>query len=236
MIFLIFATVTSEAIELYNTGNRYYSEGNFQNAIECYEKALSIYKDKDIYYNLGNAYFKIGSIGKALIQFRRAYFLCPRDVDVKYNLNFLRNFRADKITTIPNPIVQMLNSLFHHFSMAESIIYSALSFLFCAILFSLFIIRRNRLFIGIALIGFLSFLYFFITTQIWQGERNSNSAVVICKECQAFSGPSEDYKEVLLIHEGTEVKIRDERNGYYLIQLPGGIGGWVKTENVARVF
>ncbi|MEO0142095.1 MAG: tetratricopeptide repeat protein [candidate division WOR-3 bacterium] len=235
MILLIFV-VLNEACELYNAGNKYYAEGNFQNAIECYEKALSLCQNKDIYYNLGNAYFKMGKIGKALIQYRRAYFLCPRDGDVNYNLSFLRNFRADRITSIPNPIAQILNSLFHYFSMAEAFVYSALSFLFFAIFLSLFIIGRNKLFIWIAFVGLLFFGYFFITTQVWQGERNSNSGVIICGECQAFSGPAEDYKEVLVIHDGTEVKIRDERNDYYLIQLPGGLGGWVKTENVARVY
>jgi len=53
---------------------------------------------------------------------------------------------------------------------------------------------------------------------------------------KAYSCPGEDYKEILEIHDGAELKIREERNGYYLIQLPGGIGGWVKTEGVEKVF
>ncbi|MEO0191051.1 MAG: tetratricopeptide repeat protein [candidate division WOR-3 bacterium] len=235
MIILIFATF-AEVVQLYNTGNKYYAENNFQSAIECYENALRICKNKDIYYNLGNAYFKTGRIGKAIIQYRKAYFLYPRDEDILYNLNFLRNFRPDKLTTIPNPFFQFLDRFFHYFSYKESKSLSAITFLLISIFLSLFLINRSRVFFWLSIFSSLLFIYFLISSSLWQAERTSNAAVVVINELKAYSGPGEEYKEILVIHDGTEVRIREERNGYYLIQLPGGIGGWVKTDGIERIF
>ncbi len=235
MIILMFVTF-AEVIQLYNTGNKYYAENNFPAAIECYEKALAICKNKDIYYNLGNAYFKTGRIGKAIIHYRKAYLLCPRDGDVIYNLNFLRNFRPDKLTTLPNPFFQFLNRFFHYFSQKEGTILSAITFLFTVIFLSLYLINWNKIFLWLSIFISLFFIYFLVSSSLWEAEKKSNSAVVIVNELKAYSGPGEDYKEILLIHDGTEVKIKEERNGYYLIQLPGGIGGWVKTDGIERIF
>lgn len=55
-------------------------------------------------------------------------------------------------------------------------------------------------------------------------------------EVKSTSGPGDEYKEILEIHDGTEAKIIEERSGYYLIQLPGGIGGRVKSESIEKVF
>ncbi|MEO0185069.1 MAG: tetratricopeptide repeat protein [candidate division WOR-3 bacterium] len=235
MIMLIFATFT-EVVQLYNTGNKYYAEGNFQSAIECYEKALLNTKNKDIYYNLGNAYFKMGKIGKAIVQYRRAYTLYPRDGDILYNLNFLRNFRPDKIMSMPNPFFQFLDRSFHYLSPDESHILSSIAFLAISIFLSLYLILRNKIFVWSSIFCSLFFLYFLVSSSLWQAEKNSNSAVVVERELKAYSGPGEEYKEILVIHDGTEARIQEERNGYYLIQLPGGIGGWVRMDGVERIF
>ncbi|MEO0136403.1 MAG: tetratricopeptide repeat protein [candidate division WOR-3 bacterium] len=235
MILIIFATL-AEAVELYNTGNKFYCAGDYAQAIQYYENALKVCEDKDIYYNLGNAYFKNANLGKALIQYRRAYFLCPRDEDVIFNLNFIRNFRPDRTLAITNPLVQFLDRLFHYFSARESAWLSALAFFFASVFLSFFLIRRQKFLLYLSFLGLLFFGYFIITWALWEAEKNARVAVVIVPELKAFSGPGAEYKEILAVHDGAEARIREERNGYYLIQLPGGIGGWVKKEGVERIF
>lgn len=235
MIFLILISI-NDVVQLYNIGNRYYAENEFLKAIEFYEKALSLCDNKDIHYNLGNAYFKAGNIGKAIIQYRRAYFLSPRDEDIVYNLNFLRNFRPDKVMTIPNPFVQILDRFFHYFSIFESSFLSAFSFLLISIFLSLFLVIRNKIFLWFSILLSLLFIYFLVTFFLWQAEKKSKDVVVVVNELRAYSGPGDEYKEILIIHDGTEAKIREEREAYCLIQLPGGIGGWVKNDGIERIF
>ena len=60
--------------------------------------------------------------------------------------------------------------------------------------------------------------------------------MVVVPEVAALSGPSEESKQILLVHDGSEVRIREARGDYLLVQLPGGGGGWVRKEAVERVY
>jgi uncharacterized protein YgiM (DUF1202 family) len=51
-----------------------------------------------------------------------------------------------------------------------------------------------------------------------------------------MSGPGEEYKHILTLHDGAEVRIREERQNYVLIQLPGGLGGWIEKESLEEIF
>ncbi len=223
-------------VELYNLGNDYFEQGKYSEAIAAYEQASQKLPNARIYYNLGSAYFKKGMHGKAIVNFRRAQFISPRDRDIRANLTFVRNYRVDKISLEQSPIVKMLSSIFHFFSYLESELLTALVFLLAALLLAFFIIHRHN-FIGYALIVVILFwVFFFLSWRVWAAERDNRNAVVVTPEVSAMSGPGEDYKEIVVIHDGAEVKVRERRGGYILIQLPGGIGGWIPVEGVEYVF
>jgi tetratricopeptide (TPR) repeat protein len=99
---LLLVSLSQSATELYNKGNASYTQSDFHEAIGSYEEALHHITSAPVYYNLGNAYFKSGRIGKAIINYRRARFLAPRDPDINHNLDFARNYRVDK-TRSPRP-------------------------------------------------------------------------------------------------------------------------------------
>jgi len=235
-LFFIILISAQNPVELYNQGNSYYNSKDYQSAITCYEQALELGLNKDIYYNLGNAYFKLNKIGRAIIQYQRARLIAPRDNDIIDNLNFARNYRADKITILENPIGRLLSQTFHYFSITESYLWAAIFFLVSAILISLDIIYQIRNLRFGLIFTLLTFLYFLITFMVWNSEKSDIYGVITQSEVRAYSGPGEEYKEILIIHDGAEVKIRDERNGYYLTQLPGGIGAWVKSTTIKKVF
>uniref|UniRef100_A0A7C4TDV4 SH3b domain-containing protein n=1 Tax=candidate division WOR-3 bacterium TaxID=2052148 RepID=A0A7C4TDV4_UNCW3 len=236
IIFLLLIFTSDSLTILYNEGNKFYAQGDYLSAIASYEQALKFGINKNLYYNLGNAYFKSNRIGKAIIYFYRARLLSPRDRDTNYNLKFARNYRADKDITIQNPFFIAISNLFHYFSYRESWILGTIVFLIFSVFFALFIIYRTKYTIIISIFLFIIFFYFLITYLVWSSEINRKLAVVVVPEVKAYSGPGEEYKEILIIHDGAEARILEERNGYYLIQLPGGIGGWIKTENVEPVF
>ena len=74
------------------------------------------------------------------------------------------------------------------------------------------------------------------TWQVWRNEVRSVPAVVVVPEAVALSGPGDEYKEILTLHDGTELTVREVRGEYVLIQIPGGIGGWVREEILTLVF
>jgi tetratricopeptide (TPR) repeat protein len=239
MICIVLLTLTqfeSEPIELYNLGNKYFEQGKYSEAIAAYERASQDLSNAKIFYNLGNAYFKKGMHGKAILNYRRARFISPRDGDISHNLDFVRSYRVDKISPSSSPIVRILANLFQYFSLFEAQILATLLFIISALLLSLYIVFRRKNLLYTAMAGMLFCLFFFVGWQIWAAERNGQQAVVVAPEVNAMSGPGDDYKEIIVLHDGAEIRVREKRGDYLLIQLPGGIGGWIPQDAVEYIF
>jgi tetratricopeptide (TPR) repeat protein len=232
-IILLFAQ--TNPCDLYNQANQAYEKEDYFKAIELYEQATQTTKNNLLYYNLGNAYFKSGQIGKALVNYNRARFFAPRDQDINANIQFLRNYRIDKNLIIESPIIKIISSLFHFISWQEAMFLSAIIFFLTIILIALAIILYQKIFSYIAIVAGVIFLYLFITWQVWQGERSSTRAVVVMPEVTLRSGPGQDYKDILIGHDGLEVKIIESRGEYSLVQFPGG-GGWVESKSFDKIF
>ena len=234
MILIFFSIIASS--DLYNHANAEYESGNYYQAIDLYEKAGQETKNANIYYNLGNAYFKTRQTGMAIKNYRLAYFLAPRDPDVKHNLLYARTFRVDKIHVSVNPIAIMIDRIFRSISLYQAQVLSAVIIILIAIFIAGYIVFRRRSFLYITFGLALLALFCFMTWASWSSEKNRQPAVVIVPEASTLSGPAEDYREIVKVHDGMEANIRDERSGYYLIQLPGGIGGWIRKDAVIRIF
>lgn len=235
-IIFFLAQNTLTPAELYNRGNEHYENSDYAKAIEMYEQAASRIDNARLFYNLGNSYFKSGRIGKAILNYRKAQILAPRDSEIKHNLSFVRNYRVDKVKVMSNPIAGLFSDLFHFFSMFETQVLATFLFFITAVFASFYIIYRKSIFGHLLIISAFICTLFFINWLVWAQELNAHSAVIIVPETTALSGPGEDYKEILVIHDGTEVNIRERRGAYLLIQLPGGLGGWVPQDALERIF
>ena len=71
----------------------------YQEAILHYE---AIVKDGGVrngklYYNIGNAYFRLGDTGRAILNYKRAALFMRNDQNLRQNLDYARNRRADRI-------------------------------------------------------------------------------------------------------------------------------------------
>jgi hypothetical protein len=232
----LYAQFELNPTELYNRGNEYYERGEYSEAIVAYEQVTMKISNSQVLYNLGNAYFKKSMLGKAILNYRRAHFLAPRDGDIMYNLGYVRNYRVDKMSPVASPFIQVLSKVLHYFSMVEARILATIFLVIASVILSFYIVYRRSIFGYVAIIGAVFFLFFFINWQTWVAERNGRHAVISAPEVSALSGPGEDYKEIIVVHDGAEVKVRETRGDYFLIQLPGGIGGWVPVDAVEEVF
>ena len=76
----------------FSQGNQRYAEGKYEEAIALYEKSVqSGVQSGPLYYNLGNSYFKLGRIGKSILNYERARHLTPQDEDLLANLAYVKN-------------------------------------------------------------------------------------------------------------------------------------------------
>jgi hypothetical protein len=119
--FLLFVTLLTAAnvlapevtadVGAVTAANRLYEAGNYGEAIQVYEQlAAQGVEDSVLFYNLGNAYYRTGDLGRAILNFRRAAELDPRDPDIRANLA-LANAQADDPfpQAAPGPVNTLAN-------------------------------------------------------------------------------------------------------------------------------
>jgi len=223
-------------IEAYNQGNSLYAQKDYAGAALAYQQALEAGESAPVHYNLGNALFKAGKIGQAILHYRRARYLAPRDADISTNLAFARSYRVDKVLALPSPLARALDRAFHWLSRREAALLAAAAFALAGLALAAWIVRRWGAALAAACLLAAVALFCFVTQQVWSAEVGSRPAVVVAPEVNALSGPSDEFNQILLLHDGTEVRIRESRGDYVLAQLPGGSGGWVRKDAVAFVY
>ena len=219
----------------YNQGIKLYAAKDYAGAATAYREALKAGPSTAALFNLGNALFKSGKVGEAIVQYRRAHYLAPRDADITTNLRFARGYRVDRLPATASPLAQVLDEALHRLSIREAAVMAALLFALAGAALAMWIVRRWAVLLATAAVLAVVALYGFAARQAWAAEVCGHPAVVVVSEVNALSGPSAESKQILVLHDGTEVEIREARGEYLLVQLPGG-GGWVPKNAVERVY
>jgi len=230
------------ATRLFNKANQFYEEGQYEEAIVEYERIIdSGLKNGYVYYNLGNAYFNNKQLGPAILSFERARRLLPRDEDIRANLEHAKLLTVDKIET-PKPgwIAQLVIRLHNLFNLVEvTVIVWVLYIVLCTMAVVFILSRGSRVRSALLHTGSIALALFILTgcslfLKIRAAE-STQTAVIMAPKVDARSGPGEEYTKMFILHEGTEVKIRQSRENWHLISIPGGTGGWIEAGVVERI-
>ena len=235
VLILLLATAPGP-LGAYNHGNQLYAQKDYAGAAEAYEQALAAGPSPQVEYNLGNALFKSGKIGRAVLCYRRARYLAPRDRDIEANLSFARSYRVDKVLTVPSPLSRAVGVALHWLSRREAALLAAVCFALAGLAAAPWIVLRRGVFLAGTVVFAAAALFGFVTERVWSGEVDARPGVVVVPEVSALSGPSDDATQILLLHDGTEVGIRERRGDYLLVQVPGGAGAWIRKDAVERVY
>lgn len=220
--------------------NQLYESGQFEQAARQYETLIdSGIQDGHLYYNLGNAYFKMGELGRAILNFRRAQRLLPRDDDVAANLRLARQQTKDRIETEQEEtVIRLARRLLSWLTPNEAalialVLWISISGLSIgAILWS----GRRRIFLYLASIVAL----LLVTVMLSLGtrmldQRGQPPAVIVINSVAVQSGPSRDYLTEFTLHAGAEVRIVEQREDWARIVLPGELQGWVPVAAIEEV-
>jgi tetratricopeptide (TPR) repeat protein len=223
--------------ELYVKANASYENEDYEKAASLYENLIKFDKvSAEVFYNLGNSYFKSKKIGKAIVNYRRALRLAPADSDARGNLSLARSMTVDKIERPDKGIlVRIILAPYtamniNYLTVLVSLLYLAIvTFLAVSIFFAS---KRKVLFyvvwiFAVALIISLIFL----TIKI-HDENFIKHAVVISEKVDVRSGPKEDYLLQFTLHEGAEVRLVKESQGWYEIGLSRDLRGWLPKDSV----
>ncbi len=229
-----------EAIKLFTNANENYLQAaksiaakNNQEADQKLKEAASQYETilangfehGQIYYNLGNTYYRRGELGNAVLNYRKAQRLMPRNADLDANLKLVKNSIEDK--ELPNEIPVVLRRTFFWFFLlnGRELIVAAVSLyvVFMTLVFFLIILKYGWL--RRLMIGFSAGLFIAVVSlgiKIYS-EQGVSRGVIITTKCQVRYGPGEEYEPKFEIHNGAECLIEGEKDDWYNVYVYVGV-------------
>jgi tetratricopeptide (TPR) repeat protein len=229
-------------IEAMLAANRNYEAGQFDEAIAAYEAIVAAgISNSNVYYNLGNAYFKQGNLGRAILNYRRAYRLDPRDRDITFNLEIARAQTVDQLRVTEEGILADWVQIAEEWlTLSEAGILALVLWVLICVLAILGIqVARLRRFsrISIAILAIFLVIGVMSIANRFYAEQRFPPAVIVAQEVDVTSGPgtSEQYLVEFGLHAGAEVRIQESRPGWNRISLSGDLQGWVPNEAIELV-
>lgn len=247
ILFIIFIIFIFSNTSLAETPREIFRQANLNYENEEYEEAISLYEElveKDsvalaVFYNLGNSYFKLRKIGKSILNYERALRLAPRDREVRVNLKLAKGMIVDKIQINARGfLLDMVLFLYDRMSVNELTVIGAIFYfsIISILVFSIFLVTmRRRLFVIASSLGLgLALFTIFLVAKI-HSENFVKSGILLSSKVDVRSGPSKEHAVLFTLHEGTKVRILEERRSWYEIDLSGDLRGWLPKDTLEKI-
>ena len=244
LIFLIVPVVyggeANDVRKVFEEAAIHYQKNDYQAAVDAYESILSKGAvSASLYCNLGNSYFKLGNIGKTILNYERALKLSPEDEELRHNLSFVRELLQDKVeSSEPPPWLQKLTRLHHLLTLNGVLVIVSLCYIFILLCSSYAIVQPTfrRTFLRIIFVPLLSLFVFFLGLGVFKiMELRFSPAIVIAEQTDVYYGPSLHETKAFILHAGTKCSVREVSGEWMLIWLPNDRGGWVHQSGIERI-
>jgi len=217
--------------EVFVAANTAYEQGDYASAIRDYRELIDRGATSgQVHFNLGNAYLRNGELGRAIAEFRRGRRRLPRDEDMRANLAFARQTTRDAIAA-PEPSPVLSTVLFWHYRLSRAEL-AMLAVVVSVVFWSLAILRLLKVdseVLGWMLMALLVVLLGTLGSLAGHHLFSGSVAVVVPQEIDAFTAPDTDSVVRFKLHAGTELPIKDEREGWLRIVLPDDQQGWIEA-------
>lgn len=227
---------------LFEKGNEYYSNGQFEEAIENYNFILNEnYESAELYYNLGNSYFRTGNLGKTILYYEKGLKLSPNDEDLIHNLKFVNSKIIDKIEPLPVLFVfEWWGSIVKFFSYNTWIILTLIIFLLLLGTILMFLYGSN---ISVQKISFAAGLlliillitFSFATYASIQKYKSENEGIILSQQIKVKFSPDDKSSDAFIIHEGTKFRIEDKFDNWLKIKIADGQVGWLLNDKIGII-
>jgi len=190
-------------------------------------------------YNLGNCYLQAGDTGKAVLHYRRAQRLIPRDPLLADNLAEARSRCLTNISSSRRSDV--LHSVFfwHYDTSVSSQTKMAivLYVLFFVLLTARLLVRRRALTVAALACAFATTaLAGSVAATLW-ADQHAADGVVIARDVVVYKGPAVSYQRQFEqpLQPGTEFTRREARGDWWNIELPDGNTGWIEAASAELI-
>lgn len=242
MLFVSSTGFTADVNLLMQKGNEYYKNGQFQSAIDEYDKLVSSgYEGASLYYNLGNAHYRLGKIGYAILYYEKALKFSPSDEDIKHNLTLSKLNLKDKVDSLPPFFIfNIWEGLLGSFSVSGWTVIVYIFFILLLIPVIAYFFSRNStqqrisFFSGAVLFALLLISVVLLTVKM-NKEFKIKDGIILETAVTAKYGPDTTEKDVFVIHEGLKVRFEDRVDNWVKIKLDDGKVGWIMKHSVGEI-
>ena len=222
--------------------NKFYREGNYENAIEIYQSLINEgYLGVSLFYNTGNSFYRIGNIGKAILFYEKALKIDPSDEDVIHNLNFAHLSTVDRIQPLPRFFLfdwweKLLGSFSSNGWAYTVFIFYLLMIIFIGAYFFARSVKQQKIFFfsGIGMLFILGLTISMLIVKV-NREATLKSGVIIEQVVTVKSSPDPKSTDSFIVHEGLKVNLEDNLDNWVKIRLADGKVGWIENNYVERI-
>lgn len=222
------ALTKDEAIKRFTDANRFYEAGEeataaksstaafeqFEKAAKEYEAILAAgYHNGQIFFNLGNVHYRLGKIGKAIANYRRAQLLLPRDADIASNLRQAKLLIQDK--EIERRIPELVTLAFFWYfllNVDELLLTTLVAYAALAALLLIYIFWRRPWLKIVNIVLAIVFAVLAISLGAkYHREVVLKHGVATAEEATVRYGNGTHYSVKFTVHEGADLIVQDEQ-------------------------
>lgn len=229
--FLMFAAATLSAGD-FEAGNELFDQGKYAEAKQHYETLIeSGQGSANVYYNLANADYRLGSAGRAMLNYERALALNPGHKEAAANLKLLREQSSARL-----PEETWVTKTFGGLPINQWTLATVATGWMT--LFSIVVLATSRraanggvwflLIVSAATLGFAA-------TGVGVGMKDLSLGVITAKQAEARLQPAESAGVAEVLPAGSRVRVLSERGPWTYCELPGAGRGWIPQGMVEKV-
>lgn len=216
-----------------------YNAGDYSGAVTAYSALLEAgVHDATIYYNLGNAYYQLNDPGRALLNYRRAQALRPRDRELNINLALVRAQRIDVQEDDGALLHALAESTYAMLTLRElSWLVASVWCLGCSLLATWLLMPdyRQRLRLPLVISALLVGVGFAVLFGRVYVDSARPPAVIIDVSAEVMSGPGGEYLPIFHLYSGTELRLLQSHSNWVRFVLPDGRQGWLPRTSVETI-
>jgi tetratricopeptide (TPR) repeat protein len=187
-----------------------------------------------LYYNLANAYFRAGDVPRAILYYRLAERLLPRDEQIGANLKFARSRVPDLVeATDTGRLLRQLLIAHYRLSVRERMQWSAISFAAAWAVLGLRIWLPRRWLTIAGLIGLTVSMSFIVSVYLQINEEAHHPiGVLVSDGVLVRKGDAETYEPQFNrpLGAGVEFRVLNRRGDWLHIEISDGKNGWIRVD------
>jgi tetratricopeptide (TPR) repeat protein len=226
----------------FEVGNELYQKGKYKDAVVAYENVEKNNKQSvELYFNLGNSYYKLNKVAPAIYNYEKALLLSPKDSEVLTNLRFAQKRTIDEVKVIPKvgfgKLLRDFTAIYDYNTWGWISVSFSVLFLFSFIgyYFSQLTLSKRIFFVGMFIIFVL--LLISVASAIFEKShyKNERPAVVFAEMVEVKAEPQKSASNVVTLHEGTKVFVKETLENWKKIQLTDGTEGWIQISAIKEL-